>query len=153
MPRTALRRLLGPCLAAATLLPGLLVSSACATHHAIIGKVVDRNGEPMDRVIVSLEPGGVELVTDSAGEFMIDYLRDESGERIKLDKKTDYEVELFRTGYHIASSSFYFKRGELFLEPITMAEDTIRLDVSQDDIDPEKYPNHTHSAGSNYEGE
>lgn len=139
-------------------LPGLLLLSlalapGCAGKRLITGQVVDRNGQPMDRVIISLDPGGVELITDSAGAFTIDYLRDEEGERIKLDKKTDYTLEAFRTGYHVERLDFYYKRGELLLEPVTMKEDTIQLRPSEDVIDPERFPDRTHSAGSNYEGE
>ena len=130
-----------------------LVLSGCAGKRAILGSVVDRNGEPMDRVIISLDPGGVELITDSEGHFLIDYLRDEAGERVKLDKKTDYTLEAFRTGYHVEKLDFYFKRGELILEPVTMKEDTIQLRASQDDIDPARFPDRTHSAGTAYEGE
>jgi hypothetical protein len=139
-------------------LPWLLLlalpwAPACASKRLISGQVVDRNGQPMDRVIISLDPGGVELVTDSAGAFTIDYLRDAEGERVKLDKKTDYTLEAFRTGYHVERLDFYFKRGELLLEPVTMKEDTIQLRPSQDVIDPDRFPDRTHSAGSNYEGE
>ncbi len=131
----------------------VLVAPGCASKRAIYGTVVDRNGEPMDRVIVSLDPGGVELITDSEGHFVIDYLRDDEGERIKLDKKTEYTLEAFRTGYHVQRTDFYFKRGELILDPVTMKEDTIQLRASDDDIDPARFPDRTHSAGSNYEGE
>lgn len=142
-------------LRARALLAGLalLALSGCASKRAIHGTIVDRNGRPMDRVIVSLDPGGVELITDSEGHFMIDYLRDEAGERIKLDKKTDYTLEAFRTGFHVERLDFYFKRGELILDPLTMKEDTIVLKASDDDIDPARFPDRTHSAGSNYEGE
>lgn len=129
------------------------VLAGCAGKRAIHGTVVDRNGRPMDRVIVSLDPGGVELITDSEGQFMIDYLRDEAGERVKLDKKTEYTLEAFRTGFHVERLDFYFKRGELVLDPVTMKEDTIRLQASDDDIDPARFPDRTHSAGSTYEGE
>lgn len=138
------------------LLLALLIAiggSGCANKRAIQGTVIDRNGLPMDRVIISLDPGNVELITDSTGSFRIDYLRDEKGERVKLDRKTDYALEVFRTGYHVGRSSFYFKKGELVLEPITLKEDTIILRASEDDIDPARFPDRTHSSGSNYEGE
>jgi len=141
---------------ASLLLAALLVPlglSGCAAKRSISGSIVDRNGKPMDRVIVSLDPGGVELVTDSQGAFTIDYLRDDAGERVKLSKKTDYTLEAFRTGYHVERQDFFFKHGELLLEPVTMKEDTIRLDASQDNIDPGRFPDRTNSAGSNYEGE
>ena len=142
-----------PLLARTLVLLALTLTAGCANKRVIQGQVVDRNGQPMDRVIISLDPGGVELVTDSAGAFSIDYLRDEEGERVKLSKKTDYTLEAFRTGYHVERMDFYFKRGELILEPVTMKEDTIQLRASQDDIDPPRFPDRTHSAGTAYEGE
>ena len=45
-------------------------------------------GEPLPRAVVSLVPGNVELVTDRDGRFVIDYLRDQSGERVKLGPVT-----------------------------------------------------------------
>lgn len=137
------------------LLAGLLgaLSSGCATHHAIVGRVVNRNGEPMDKVIISVKPGSVELITDSEGNFVVDYLRDDAGNRVKLAKKSDYEIETFRTGYHTSKTTFYFKKGELLLDPITMAEDTIKVRDSQEDVDPAKYPDRAQSAGAAYEGE
>lgn len=125
----------------------------CAVHRVISGQVVDRNGEPLDKVIVSLSPGDVELVTDSEGNFSIDYLRDDQGNRVKLDKRTEYHLEAFRTGYNVAKLDFYFKRGQLQLDPITLSEDTIRVEASSDDIDPARYPDQTSSSGANYEGE
>lgn len=135
------------------LLALLGVLGGCARHHAIMGKVVDRNGEPIDRVIISVQPGGVEMVTDSEGGFMVDYLRDEAGERVKLNKRSDYTIEAFRTGYHIAKADVYFKKGELIINPIILAEDTIRVDASDDNIDPALYPDRTQSTGATYEGE
>ncbi len=127
--------------------------SGCSRYHAIHGSVINRNGEPLERVIVSLEPGDVELVTDEQGNFTIDYLRDESGERVKLQKKIDYTLTAFKPGYHDASSSFYFKRGELDLESMTMVEDTIRVDAGEENIDPDLYPDRTQNHGAAYEGE
>ena len=132
---------------------GLASLPGCATHHAIVGRVVNRNGEPMDKVIVSVQPGGVELITDSEGNFVIDYLRDDEGNRVKLVKKSDYALETFRTGYHVSTTTFYFKKGELLLEPITMAEDTIKVRDSQEDIDPAKHTDRAQSSGAAYEGE
>ena len=134
------------------LLP-LLLLTGCANKRFISGQVLDRNGEPMDRVVVSLQPGDVELVTDSEGYFTIAYLRNESGERVKLEKRQDYDIELFRPGYHISESRIYYKKGELFLDPLTLTEDTIEVRPSDVNIDPAQHPDRTHSAGSNYEGE
>ena len=84
--------------------------SGCGPH-IINGAVIDRNGFPVERAIVSLSPGNVEIVTDSHGEFSIDYLRDDMGERIRLDWRNDYEVEVFKAGYHELREKFYYKWG------------------------------------------
>lgn len=135
-----------------TLFSAILLGG-CATHHAISGRVLDRNGHPLPRVIVSLEPGGVELVTDSEGAFLIDYLRNEQGERVKLARRTDYRLDVLKPGFHAESTKIHYRRGDLSLEPITMVEDTLEIGPTEEDIDPAKYRDNTHSDGSNYEGE
>jgi hypothetical protein len=130
----------------------VVLATGCATHQ-IRGTVTDRNGEPMDRVVISLKPGGVELITDSEGAFTIDYLRDSEGNRVRLEKRTEYTVEAFKTGYHVASSELYYKKGDVMCDVITLKEDTIRVDASEDNIDPARFIDKTHSAGTNYEGE
>ena len=129
-----------------------LYAAGCA-HHAIRGQVLDRNGQPMDRVIVSLDPGNVELITDAEGRFEIDYLRDESGQRVRLSRRQDYQIEAFRAGFHPATAQVHYRRGELVLDPLTLTEDTIRLRPSEVNIDPARFPDRAHSAGTNYEGE
>jgi hypothetical protein len=130
-----------------------ILLSSCATRNAIVGKVVDRNGQPMDRVIVSLKPGDVELITDNQGGFAIDYMRDQNAKRIKLEKRQDYSIELFRTGYHVGKLDFYYKRGELVLEPVTMNEDTIRVENPDVEVDPTQFRERTQGGGATYEGE
>lgn len=125
----------------------------CAGKRAIHGQVVDRNGEPMDRVVVSLEPGNIELVTDSDGRFVIDYLRNDDGERKNLSTRQAYTLEAFRAGYHVEGITFDYARGALVLDPLTLTEDTIRIGPSEADIDPDRFPDQTGSAGSTYEGE
>ena len=127
--------------------------AGCTRHHAIYGSVNDRNGEPLERVVVSLAPGNVELVTDEYGRFTIDYLRDATGARTKLQKRADYEVSLFKPGFHNASTTFYFKSGELELESLNMTEDTIRVDAGSENIDPGQYPDRAQNNGAAYEGE
>ncbi|MCB9794926.1 MAG: hypothetical protein H6741_19680 [Alphaproteobacteria bacterium] len=133
------------------LLP-LVLGSACA-HHAISGQVIDRNGDPVARAIVSVQPGDVQLVTDPEGRFMFDYLRDEDGERVRLDKRTTYEIETFKAGYHIQTMPVDYSRGEVELELITLTEDTIRVEGEDTQFDPADFPDRTHSAGGSYEGE
>lgn len=130
-----------------------LLLGACAPHRAIIGTVVDRNGKPIDKAVVTVSPGEVQMVTDSEGSFVIDYLRDDKGERVKLKKKTEYNLEAFRVGYHTAQADIFYKKGELIIEPVTMAEDTIRVSEGKGDLDPVKYPDRAQSAGAAYEGE
>ncbi len=130
-----------------------LLLLACAVKHSISGQVLDRNGEPVERANVALAPGGVEIVTDDSGHFLIDYLRDDEGTRVKLSRRTEYQAEIFKVGFHAETTSFFFKRGELVLEPVTLTEDTIRVDTSSVDIDPDKYPDRAQDAGGSYEGE
>ena len=133
---------------------GLLAASVgCSQHHALMGTVTDRNGEPLDRVVITVAPGNVQLVTDQDGYFMVDYLRDETGERTKMQKRTVYEVEAFKPGFHPATTTIEYKRGELLIDPVSLKEDTIRLVGADQDIDPDEHPDRTHSAGATYEGE
>lgn len=139
--------------------PSLLVLSialflnGCAGKHAITGAVVDRNGKPVPRAIVSLEPGGVEMITDREGGFVIDYLRDPEGRRIPLARRTTYTLEVLKPGFHTASQTVAFRRGQLMLEELTLLEDTIEVGASEGDLDPGRYRDRAHSDGSNYEGE
>lgn len=125
----------------------------CASKRAIHGQIFDRNGEPMDRVIVSLQPGNIEMVTDSEGRFVIDYLRDDTGDRIKISTREEYVLEAFRAGYHPHAQPFFYTRGSLELDPLTLTEDTIRIGPSEADIDPARFQDRTSSSGSAYEGE
>lgn len=131
----------------------LLLLFACATHHVISGQVVDRNGQPVERANVALAPGNVEIITDDNGHFAIDYLRDAEGSRTKLSRRTDYTVEFFKVGFHPEKQAFYYKRGEFVLEPVTLTEDTVRVETATVDIDPAKFPDRQQAAGGSYEGE
>jgi len=127
-------------------------SAAWAGNHALTSTVTTRNGEPVGRARITLSPGNVELVTDREGRFLIDYLRDDEGERIKLAKKTDYALDVFKVGYHPYQTTFYFKRGELVLPDIVLVEKTIQVDDVPENIDPDsEVP--THAAGATYEGQ
>ncbi|MFZ5475508.1 MAG: carboxypeptidase-like regulatory domain-containing protein [Myxococcota bacterium] len=123
------------------------------SKHAITGTVIDRNGEPLERVNVALAPGNVEIITDETGKFLVDYLRDEEGNRVKLAKRTEYTVSFFKVGFHEEKQTFFYKRGAFVLEPITLKEDTIRVDPSTDNIDPAQFPDRQQSSGGSYEGE
>lgn len=128
-------------------------SVAMAGRHYIEGEINDRNGDPLDRVIISLSPGNVQLVSDREGKFLIDYLRDDEGERTKLSKKTDYQIEVFKPGYHIETFNFYYKKGPLALQSFTLVEDTIDVRDEGENLDPELYETPTVNTGAAYEGQ
>jgi hypothetical protein len=137
----------------AVLLLAMMPSVAMAKGKAIAGTVVDRNGQPVEKVNVSLNPGNVELVTDQDGAFRFEYLRDEAGERVKLARKTTYQVTCFKVGYHEATVEITYQHGELILEPLTLKEDTIRVENIGDNIDPGVYSDKAQNSGGSYEGE
>lgn len=128
-------------------------SVASAARNEINGQVLDRQGEPVHRAIISLEPGNVELVTDRDGRFLIDYLRDDDGERSRLKRKIDYTVEVFKPGYHTESYTFYYKRGRQEVPTFTIKEETIKISDDGQDLDPELYQDQTQSSGATYEGQ
>ena len=137
----------------ALLLLLLLPSVALAGRNSISGRVLDRNGNPVERAIITLAPGNVELITDADGRFFIDYLRDPAGERVKLAKKANYALEIFKPGFHTESAQFYYKKGAFIVEDKVLSEDSI---VVQDDgtaLDPSLFSDSTQSSGATYEGQ
>jgi len=124
-------------------------TAAQAAPGLIGGLVVDRNGKPLARAIVSLAPGNVELVTDRDGKFAIDYLRDATGERIKLSRKTSYTLAVFKPGFHSFTVKVDYRHGELQVDPVTMVEETIAVQEISEDISA--YNKTTTSTGATYE--
>ncbi len=136
------------------LLAGLLLApSALAANRSIGGAVVDRNGEAVARANIRIAPGNVETVTDDTGRFRFEYLRDETGNRTRLSRRTTYEVAVFKVGYHEEKVTVDYRRGELMLPTISLSEETIKLDNSNADIDVTALPDRSQSAGGSYEGE
>lgn len=131
----------------------VLAVPAHAGPNQIIGTVHDRNGEPVNRAIVSLIPGNVQMMTTREGEFLVDYLRDDEGQRIKLRKRTDYVLEVFKPGFHAQSIAIEYRKGTLELPLITLVEETIEVEPTDEALDPELYTDSTHSAGAAYEGQ
>jgi len=133
----------------------LLCSSAgCAARHNISGTVIDRNGEPMDRVIVALAPGNVEILTDNEGRFAIDYVRTEDGSRARLKRRSDYTLTFFRTGFQDTKEALYYKRGAHECGTIQMLEDTIEVSEPAAPLDPSRlHAEPSASGGATYEGE
>ncbi|MCK6525388.1 carboxypeptidase-like regulatory domain-containing protein [Myxococcota bacterium] len=130
----------------------LLSVGGCATRQ-ISGQVIDRNGQPLDRALVKVVPGGVELITDQTGAFAFDYLRDETGARTKLKPRQEYTVEVFKPGYHVEQVPVRYERGVLILAPVTLREDTIRVESAPVDLDPDAVNTRGQSSGATYEGE
>jgi hypothetical protein len=145
-------RLRAPILLAAAVL-ALAPADAFAARHSISGQVLDRNGDPVERAIVTLEPGNVQLITDAEGRFLIDYLRDDDGQRVRLAKKTDYALEVFKPGYHTQKLTFFYKRGPVAVDPIQVLEDTIEVADDGQSLDPGLFGDRTHAAGATYEGQ
>jgi len=135
------------------LLVALCGPTALAANHHVKGQVVDRNGDPVSRAVVSLSPGNVELITDREGNFLIDYLRDEDGQRTRLNKRTDYKLTIFKPGYHDYETEMYYKRGPLQVDTVTMIEETIDVSDFPENLDPALYSRPTNSAGATYEGQ
>ena len=135
------------------LLVALAPSVAEAGKNSISGRVLDRNGQPVERAIITLAPGNVELITDADGTFWIDYLRDSAGERVKLAKKANYALEVFKPGFHTASVQFYYKKGAFVVEDQVLKEDSIVVEDDGSTIDPGLFADPTQSSGATYEGQ
>ena len=136
-----------------TLLVVLLPAVASAAKPAITGMVVDRNGDPVGRAVISLDPGGVRIVTDADGKFLIDYLRDDAGERVRLKKRVDYAVEVFKPGFHIIERTFFYERGVAAMEQVVLVEDTVAVTDDRARLDPTLYGSTGSSEGAAYEGQ
>ncbi len=128
-------------------------SSAFAGKNAIEGQVLDRNGEPVVRAVVTLKPGNVQLVTDAQGKFLIDYARDSSGARVRMPTKVDVELEVFKPGFHTHDLQFFYKRGAIEVEQITLKEDTIEVEDDAQNLDPGLFSDRSQSSGATYEGQ
>lgn len=126
---------------------------AHAGRNAISGQVLDRNGDPVERAIVALEPGNVQLVTDGEGRFYIDYARDTAGQRVRLATKVDVEIEIFKPGFHTEEVTFYYKRGLIEVEEITLKEETLRVEGDDQNLDPGLFSDRSQSSGATYEGQ
>lgn len=139
-----------------------LVAVAFAARPAISGQVLDRNGNGLAKAYVTLGPppgdkaatlGTCEIVSDRDGNFLIDYLRDDEGERVKLKKRVEYVLEVFKPGYHTYSVQLAYRRGLLVADTVTMVEDTIDVKDLPENLDPALYRLATQSSGATYEGQ
>jgi hypothetical protein len=151
-PRRIVRALLPAAAFSAAVLFAAFPESAEA-RNAIAGRVVDRNGKPLERAIVTLAPGSIQLVTDAEGRFLIDYIRDEDGVRRKLKKKTEYKLEAFKPGYHLEARKFFYTRGPVEIDNLTLREDSLNVTDDGADLDSTLLGDPTQSTGATYEGQ
>ena len=136
-----------------------LLSSALAGKHAIVGSVVDRNGDPVPRAVVSVdvsakkqESYSVSLMTDRQGAFRIEYLRaDGADRRLKLARKADYAIEVFKPGFHPKDENVFFRKGETVVAPITLVEETIAVEDLPENLDPSANADAATSTGATFE--
>jgi hypothetical protein len=150
-PRWSRRRALSLLGAGVAWVAALVPGAAHAAQRSISGRVVDRNGEPVDRAVISLhslhslhslDPGQVELLTARDGSFTIDHLRDNVGERTKLERHTRYTLDVFKAGYHTERIEFSYRHGALELEPVTLTWETLEVQdkgVMGAVIDPDRF--------------
>lgn len=136
----------------------LIATPALASKHFITGQVVDRNGQPVDKALITLRPDtdkdlDVQLVTDREGRFLVDYLRNAEGERTRLARRVDYDIEIFKPGYHTQTTRVSYRKRDMEIPRVTLVEDTIVVRDDDEVIDPEAYDQRTHSSGASYEGQ
>ncbi len=137
----------------------LLATTALAGKHALVGTVVDRNGDPVPRAVVSVSVTNkkkatyeVSLMTDRRGTFRIDYLRPEgSDRRTKLAKRAEYAIEVFKPGFHLHDTDIYFRKGEMTVAPITLVEETIAVQDLPENLDPAANSDAATSTGATFE--
>jgi hypothetical protein len=148
------------CLAALLALVGSAPANpAWAAKHYIAGRIIDRNGDPVDQAVITLKPkvedekAEVQLVTDREGRFLVDYLRNDVGERSKLTRKVDYKLEVFKPGFHTREVVFAYKKGELQVDTLMLTEDTIAVHDDEAKLDPAAYETATQASGATYEGQ
>lgn len=130
-----------------------MLGPAYASTGQIGGTVTDRNGNPLARARIELSPGNVELVTDRDGHFSIQFLRDETGARVKLQRRQKYALVVFKPGYHDSSVAVDYKRGDLMLDEVVLEPETIDIHDITVNLDPQLYGLQTNASGHSAEGQ
>ena len=97
--------------------------------RSIGGQVLDIEGQPVARALVRLTPRSVFQVTDADGRFTIHRMRSPTGSEQKLERRTDYTLEVFKVGYAVEHVPVAFRRGRLRLAPVTLR--VIELDITR----------------------
>ncbi len=126
---------------------------AFGAQNQIAGTVVDQNGKPVQNVVVSVSPGDLQIASDASGAFLVDYLRDEAGERVKLGRKTEYVFEFFKPGFHSQRMQVKFLKGAVVMDALALVPVTIDVVDLGGNLDPALYDAATSSEGATYEGQ
>ena len=103
-------------------------TAPAVASRSIEGQVLDIEGQPVARAVVKLTPGAVSQATDDEGRFAIDRMRSPTGSEQKLERRTDYTLEVFKVGYAVEHVPVAFRRGRLRLAPVTLVQQVIDLD-------------------------
>ncbi|MEM6928469.1 MAG: hypothetical protein AAF602_16155, partial [Myxococcota bacterium] len=102
-------------------------------------------------------PGGQRLALHEHGlveraRTHDDELRPDGAERrIKLQKRAEYELEVFKPGFHLHDSGVYFRKGEMTVAPITLVEETIAVQDLPENLDPGANSDAATSTGATFE--
>ncbi|MFT6145418.1 MAG: hypothetical protein ACJAZO_000306 [Myxococcota bacterium] len=135
------------------LLVGCLALAACGGKRIITGVVTDASGQPLDRAIVRLEPGNIEMVTDREGQFTIEYLRTEDASRTGIGKRQTYILDVFKPGFSIEQREFYYKAGALSVGAIPLTVEVLRVQDDGENLVPSLQAEPTNTGGATYEGQ
>ena len=130
----------------------LVLLTACGGSRVIRGTVTDADGRPLDNAIVSMQPGGVQLVTNREGQFAIDYLRQDDA-RTALTKKQTYTLDIFKPGFTIQQLDFYYKTGEHSVGAIPLEVEELRVQDDGQNLVPSLELDTTTTGGATYEGQ
>ena len=134
----------------------LVVFSACATTSGVRGKqpdvlsglvldpegravsfakisvvavsVVDRGGNPSDKdVETALADGRGLAVTTEGGRWVVDHLNSADGFNLGLPLRHQYEVTVYKPGFHLWKDNVVYEKGTLQVE-VTLYPDAIEIE-------------------------
>ena len=119
----------------------------------ISGIVTDPAGQPLDRAIIRLQPGNVELVTNREGQFAIDYHRTEDADRTGIDARQTYILDVFKPGFGIEQLEFFYKNGEYSVGTIALTPEVLQVQDDGENLVPSLRAETTQIGGATYEGQ
>lgn len=93
----------------------------------MFGRVVDRNDKPLAGVAIRVSPGTVDRISNKWGEYDVENLFSDDGERLPLKKNQDYTISAWKAGFHETTQIFRYEGGSAEIPTITLVEDSITL--------------------------